>query len=95
MAVHGCAVGVLCYQLLPETEIWTEMRERESALRSRGVAHVLLGLWSPAAVVLWCVQLVDTIAEIQERHDAVRDIERQLQELHQVGPEPSALCLLL
>uniref|UniRef100_A0A7C8YMQ7 t-SNARE coiled-coil homology domain-containing protein n=1 Tax=Opuntia streptacantha TaxID=393608 RepID=A0A7C8YMQ7_OPUST len=29
-------------------------------------------------------QILDTIAEIQERHDAVKDIERNLRELHQV-----------
>lgn len=29
-------------------------------------------------------QIQDTIAEIQERHDAVKDIERNLKELHQV-----------
>lgn len=29
-------------------------------------------------------QILDTIAEIQERHDAVKDIERNLNELHQV-----------
>ncbi|KNA08870.1 hypothetical protein SOVF_158800, partial [Spinacia oleracea] len=28
-------------------------------------------------------QVLDTIAEIQERHDAVKDIERTLMELHQ------------
>ena len=28
-------------------------------------------------------QVLDTIAEIQERHDAVKDIERNLHELHQ------------
>jgi len=35
--------------------------------------HVFL-LWlafCAGAGALWCVQLVDTIAEIQERHDAV------------------------
>lgn len=30
------------------------------------------------------LQILDTIAEIQERHDAVRDIEKKLLELHQV-----------
>lgn len=30
------------------------------------------------------MQILDTIAEIQERHDAVRDIEKKLLELHQV-----------
>lgn len=30
------------------------------------------------------VQILDTVAEIQERHDAVRDIEKKLLELHQV-----------
>ena len=29
-------------------------------------------------------QILDTIAEIQERHDAVKDIERNLKELHQI-----------
>lgn len=29
-------------------------------------------------------QILDTIAEIQERHDAVKDIERSLMELHQI-----------
>lgn len=29
-------------------------------------------------------QVLDTIAEIQERHDAVKDIERNMRELHQV-----------
>lgn len=29
-------------------------------------------------------QILDTIAEIQERHDAVKDIEKKLLELHQV-----------
>lgn len=29
-------------------------------------------------------QVLDTIQEIQERHDAVKDMERNLQELHQV-----------
>lgn len=36
-------------------------------------------------------QLVDTIAEIQERHDAVRDIERQLLELHQIFMDMAVL----
>lgn len=31
------------------------------------------------------VQVLDTIAEIQERHDAVKDIETKLSELHQVS----------
>lgn len=31
------------------------------------------------------VQVLDTIAEIQERHDAVKDIEKKLLELHQVS----------
>ncbi len=31
-------------------------------------------------------QILDTIAEIKERHDAVRDIEKKLLELHQVFP---------
>jgi hypothetical protein len=30
------------------------------------------------------LQILDTITEIQERHDAVRDIEKKLLELHQV-----------
>lgn len=30
------------------------------------------------------VQILDTVAEIQERHDAVRDIEKKLLELHQI-----------
>ena len=30
------------------------------------------------------IQILDTIAEIQERHDAVRDIEKKLLALHQV-----------
>jgi syntaxin 1B/2/3 len=34
-------------------------------------------------------QILDTIAEIQERHDAVRDIEKKLLELHQVFPSSS------
>jgi hypothetical protein len=29
-------------------------------------------------------QILDTIAEIKERHDAVRDIEKKLLELHQI-----------
>nr|PNR57377.1 hypothetical protein PHYPA_004371 [Physcomitrium patens] len=29
-------------------------------------------------------QILDTVAEIQERHDAVRDIEKKLLELHQI-----------
>ncbi|GFQ02490.1 putative syntaxin-131 [Phtheirospermum japonicum] len=29
-------------------------------------------------------QIMDTLAEIQERHDAVRDLERKLLELHQI-----------
>lgn len=32
------------------------------------------------------VQVLDTIAEIQARHDAVKDIEKKLLELHQVFP---------
>lgn len=31
-----------------------------------------------------CLQIMDTLAEIQERHDAVRDLERKLLELQQV-----------
>jgi len=31
-------------------------------------------------------QILDTVAEIQERHDAVRDLERKLLELQQVIP---------
>jgi hypothetical protein len=31
-------------------------------------------------------QILDTVAEIQERHDAVRDLERKLLELQQVMP---------
>lgn len=30
------------------------------------------------------LQIIDTLAEIQERHDAVRDLERKLLELQQV-----------
>lgn len=29
-------------------------------------------------------QIMDTVAEIQERHDAVRDLERKLLDLQQV-----------
>ena len=32
------------------------------------------------------LQILDTVAEIQERHDAVRDLERKLLELQQVMP---------
>jgi len=32
------------------------------------------------------LQILDTVAEIQERHDAVRDLERKLLELQQVIP---------
>ena len=30
------------------------------------------------------LQILDTVTEIQERHDAVRDLERKLLELQQV-----------
>ncbi|CAM0910178.1 unnamed protein product [Alopecurus aequalis] len=36
-------------------------------------------------------QVMDTISEIQERHDAVKDIERSLMELHQVFLDMAAL----
>lgn len=36
-------------------------------------------------------QILDTIAEIQERHDAVKDIERNLKELHQTFMDMAVL----
>jgi syntaxin 1B/2/3 len=36
-------------------------------------------------------QILDTIAEIQERHDAVRDMERKLLELHQIFMDMAVL----
>jgi hypothetical protein len=36
-------------------------------------------------------QVMDTISEIQERHDAVKDIERSLMDLHQVFLDMAAL----
>lgn len=36
-------------------------------------------------------QVMDTIAEIQERHDAVKDIEKSLMDLHQVFLDMAAL----
>ncbi|KAL9230622.1 hypothetical protein vseg_005950 [Gypsophila vaccaria] len=36
-------------------------------------------------------QITDTIAEIQERHDAVREIERNLKELHQTFTDMAVL----
>lgn len=36
-------------------------------------------------------QLLDTMAEIQERHNAVRDIEKQLLELHQIFMDMAVL----
>lgn len=34
--------------------------------------------------LLFCMQVLDTLAEIQERHDAVVEVERKLLELQQV-----------
>lgn len=31
-----------------------------------------------------CVQVLDTLAEINERHEAVKELEKSLMELHQV-----------
>jgi len=36
-------------------------------------------------------QVLDAVAEIQERHDAVREMERSLRELHQVFLDMAAL----
>ena len=36
-------------------------------------------------------RILDTISEIQERHDAVKDLERNLQELHQVFMDMAVL----
>lgn len=36
-------------------------------------------------------QILDTISEIQERHDAVKEIEKNLMELHQVFLDMAAL----
>ena len=36
-------------------------------------------------------QILDTVAEIQERHDAVRELERKLMELHQIFLDMSVL----
>ena len=36
-------------------------------------------------------QILDTVAEIQERHDAVRELERKLLELHQIFLDMSVL----
>ncbi|KAL2905333.1 hypothetical protein RDABS01_004043 [Bienertia sinuspersici] len=36
-------------------------------------------------------QILHTIAEIQERHDAIRDIEKNLKELHQIFLDIDAL----
>ncbi|KAL3642789.1 hypothetical protein CASFOL_013604 [Castilleja foliolosa] len=36
-------------------------------------------------------QIMDTLAEIQERHDAVRDLEKKLLELHQIFMDISVL----
>ncbi|KAL1812839.1 hypothetical protein DCAR_0625093 [Daucus carota subsp. sativus] len=36
-------------------------------------------------------QIMDTISEIQERHDAVKDIEKNLMELHQIFLDMAAL----
>jgi len=48
------------------------------------------GFWGPHKTVeaycrFWAAQILDIIAEIQERHDAVRDIEKKLLDLHQVA----------
>jgi len=32
----------------------------------------------------WILQVVNTVEEIQERHDAVKEIEKKLLDLHQV-----------
>lgn len=41
-------------------------------------------------VTLFCasLQIMDTLAEIQERHDAVRDLEKKLLDLQQVNLDP-------
>ena len=31
-----------------------------------------------------CLQVLDTLAEINERHEAVKELEKSLMELHQV-----------
>jgi syntaxin 1B/2/3 len=36
-------------------------------------------------------QILDTVAEIQERHDAVQELERKLLELHQIFLDMSVL----
>lgn len=37
------------------------------------------------------MQIIDTISEIQERHDAVKEIEKSLLDLHQVFLDMAAL----
>ncbi len=54
------------------------------------VGQVLDLFWGPHKIVeaycrFWATQILDIIAEIQERHDAVRDIEKKLLDLHQVA----------
>lgn len=41
--------------------------------------------FEPSSYYDCAVQILDTIAELQERHDAVREIEKKLLELHQVS----------
>lgn len=56
----------------------------------------IMPFWGPTTFLRFCLftvlksqpylsfQILDTVAEIQERHDAVRDLERKLLELQQV-----------
>jgi hypothetical protein len=40
---------------------------------------------------LWLLQVLDTLQEIQERHDAVKEIEQKLLELQQIFLDMSVL----
>lgn len=52
-------------------------------------SNVAMFVYSINSYLTWLFiifQILDTVAEIQERHDAVRDLERKLLELQQVIP---------
>lgn len=53
-----------------------------------GIFWCALKLFCPVSLLktYFLGQILDTLDEIQQRHDAVKDIERKLLNLHQVFP---------
>lgn len=80
----------------------TDFSESNSGARTRPGALFSFVLLLPFCFAIYSilpssirVQVLDTLAEIQERHDAVREIERRLLELQQVSLCSSQKAIIL